>query len=428
MTAAITPNLAMRPDRNGSQTDPAPSSSIDLPLTGIRVADFSHVYQGPVATQLLADYGADVIKIERPTSGDWSRAWGPFVKGVSLPFANLNRNKRSLSVDLKQDAGRRIVQDLVESSDVLVHNFRMGVMEKLGLGYEQLSEINPGLIYASSSGWGDEGPCVDRKRGGHDMMARAEAGWFVEMGEGQAPVPGGISADYPAGLNLAIGILMALQHRNRTGRGQQVTTDLLSVAMHAHAWEGATQLNENLVDEPARVGGTEAAIDKAFLTADGAIEISPVFSENALAEISVALGLGDLSQDDRFGTETLQIENREALNALLANAIRRKTTDEWIRRLEPAGVFCAEVRSFAKAAEDPQVHANGMIHTMRHPRAGGLRVLGNPIRLHGATGRPKRHAPDLGEDSRGVVRQLGRTVRDVNKLEADGVIHQADTP
>ncbi|MEM7806518.1 MAG: CoA transferase, partial [Planctomycetota bacterium] len=226
----------------------------DLPLSDLRVIDFSHVYQGPVATQLLADYGADVIKVERPGSGDWSRAWGPFVKGVSLPFANLNRNKRSLTVDMKQPDGMSVILELIDRADVLVHNFRGGVMEKLGLGYEDLSERNPQLIYAASSGWGDSGPYIDRKRGGHDMMARAEAGWFIDQGQGKPPIPGGISVDYPAGLNLLIGILTALHGRDRTGRGQRVTTDLLSVAMHAHAWEAAVELNEDKIDEPARVG------------------------------------------------------------------------------------------------------------------------------------------------------------------------------
>ena len=160
-------------------------------LEGIRILDFSHVYQGPVGTQILADYGADVIKVERPGSGDWSRAWGPFVKDVSLPFANLNRNKRSITVDIKQEDGKEIICKLVKSSDVLVHNFRQGVMEKLGFGYDDLKEINPSLIYAASSGWGDTGPYADRGRAGHDMTNptmtshHPTAGGHQEMGSGR---------------------------------------------------------------------------------------------------------------------------------------------------------------------------------------------------------------------------------------------------
>ena len=178
-------------------------------LTGIRVIDFTHVYQGPVGTQILADYGADVIKVERPGVGDWSRRWGPFVHGVSLPFAGLNRNKRSVAIDVKNPLGRQAVYDLVAKADVVVHNFRAGVMEKLGFGYEELARINPRIVYAWSGGWGDQGPSADRARGGHDLMARAEAGWFVQPDPSKPPIPAGISADYAAGLMLMQGSLMA---------------------------------------------------------------------------------------------------------------------------------------------------------------------------------------------------------------------------
>ena len=393
-----------------------------LPLGDVRVLDFSHVYQGPVATQLLADYGADVIKLERPGAGDWSRAWGPFVKGVSLPFANLNRNKRSITVDMKHADGKAIVRRLVESADVLVHNFRGGVMEKLGFGYEDLGEVNPRLIYAASSGWGDAGPHVERGRGGHDMMARAEAGWFIDQGEGKPPIPGGISIDYPAGLNLVIGILTALHHRDRTGRGQRVTTDLLSVAMHAHAWEAAGELNAEKIDAPARVGGTERAIDKAFLTSDGAIEISPVFSDNALRDISTALGLGDLSQEPAFATEDLQIENSRALNARLAGRLKEKTTGAWLAELEAKGVLCARVQSFIEAAEDEQVRANNMVVEIEHPAAGPLKVLGTPVRLHATPPRRNAPPPDLGGDSRAVLAELGYDEAALDDLQSRKII------
>jgi crotonobetainyl-CoA:carnitine CoA-transferase CaiB-like acyl-CoA transferase len=266
-------------------------------LDGIRIVDFSHVWQGPVGTQLLADFGADVIKVERPGMGDWSRSWGPYIDGMSAPYASLNRNKRSVAVDLQTEAGKRIVLQLVETADVLVHNFRPGVMEKLGLGYEDLRALNPRLIYAASSGWGDEGPYVKRKRGGHDVLARAEAGLFYRPSPDSLPVPAGISIDYPAGLMLAQGILLALFARERTGQGQLVTTDLFSVAFHANIWHSAAAFNRERVEDRPGVGVTEAAIDKAFRTKDGLLELSPVFSTNALRDISMAMGLGDLSGD-----------------------------------------------------------------------------------------------------------------------------------
>lgn len=394
-------------------------------LEGLRVLDFSHVYQGPVGTQLLADYGADVIKVERPAGGDWSRAWGPFTKDVSLPFANLNRNKRSITIDLKSPERMKLVLRLVEKADVLVHNFRKGVMEKLGLGYEDLRTLNPRLVYAWSSGWGDHGPYADRGRGGHDMMARAEGGWFIDQAEGEPPIPGGVSIDYPAGLNLMIGILTALYHREQTGQGQFVSTDLLSVSFHAHAWEGASELNVEKIDRPAAVGGTEAAINKAFLTADGSIEISPVFSENSLKDISQGLGLGDLSEDPRFHTEDLQIENKDALNATLAERLKEKTTDEWMVELEAKGVLCARVQEFREAMNDPQIVANNMVVEMDHPRAGRLKLLGTPIRLHGTPPQLRQVPPDLGEHNREVAAELGFSESEIASMIESGVFGRA---
>lgn len=390
-------------------------------LAGVRILDFSHVYQGPVGTQLLADHGADVIKVERPGSGDWSRSWGPFVKNVSLPFANLNRNKRSITVDMKQEEGKEVIRKLVKESDVLVHNFRQGVMEKLGFGYEDLRELNPSLIYATSSGWGDTGPNADRKRAGHDMMARAEGGWFVFYDEKKPPIPGGLSIDYAAGLNLMVGILTAYVHRLKTGEGQYLSTDLLSVAFHAHAWDAASRLNSDKIDRPAAVGGTEAAINKAFQTLDGYIEISPVFSDNSLRDISTALELADLSQQPEFKSEDLQIGNKGALNALLAKEFLKRTTDEWMVKLESRGVLCARIKSFDEAALDPQIACNKMIVSMEDPVAGNLKLLGNPVRMKGTPSQLKQPPPSLGQHSREVALEIGYTLDEINEMDSRGV-------
>lgn len=391
-------------------------------LAGIRVLDFSHVFQGPVATQLLADYGADVIKVERPGAGDWSRSWGPFIDGVSMPFANLNRNKRSIAVDMKQPAGKEIVLQLVQSADVLVHNFRGGTMEKLGLGYDDVQVMNPRLIYASSSGWGDTGPYVERRRGGHDLMARAEAGWFYQADPGTPPAPAGISIDYPAGLMLAQGILLALLARMQTGRGQQVTTDLLSVAFHAHAWSGAEALNRGRIHQVDGVGATEAAIDKVFRTQDGWLELSPVFSENSLRDISLAMGLGDLSDDPRFRTPQDRLANRNAMNAILAEHFLADTTENWIARLEPQGVLCGKIRSFDEAADDPQIAANGMIVEMEHASAGPLRLLGTPLRLGDTPPSYRIAPPELGEHTRAILGELGYGGEAIDTLLAKRVV------
>lgn len=375
-----------------------------------------------MGTQILADYGADVIKVERPPRGDWSRAWGPFIKGVSLPFANLNRNKRSLAVDLKSQAGRELAGKLMAETDVVVHNFRKGVMEKLGFGYEDARAVNPGLIYAWSSGWGDSGPSADCGRGGHDLMARAEAGWFLQPDKDNAPIPGGMSADYTAGLHLMMAILMALYHREKTGQGQFISTDLFSVAFHAHIWDGASQMNGAKIDAPAALGGIEEAILKAFATKDGYIEISPVFSDNALRDISLALGLNDLSEDPRFATEKKQLKNRETLNALLAERFRARTTETWMAELEPQGIFCARVHTFAEATEHPQTAPNNLIVEMEHPEAGDLKLSGTPIRLQATPPQLRHPPPDLGEHSTVIARELGYTQEEIDRLVENGVL------
>lgn len=391
-------------------------------LEGIHIVDFSHVWQGPVGTQLLADMGADVIKVERPGLGDWSRNWGPYIDGMSTPYAGLNRNKRSIAVNMKTEEGKRIVLQLVERADVLVHNFRPGVMEKLGFGYENLKQLNPRLIYAYSSGWGDEGPYIERKRPGHDMLARAAGGWFQEVVPGKPPIPVGMSVDYPTGLMLTIGILAALYNRQETGRGQLVTTDLFSVAFHAHIWESAAILNEERVEDVSGVGATEDAIDKAFQTKDGLLELSPVFSTNALRDISVAMGLGDLSEDPRFETAESQLLHREELNAILAERFLEKTTEEWIAALEPQGVLCGKIMTFEQAADDPQIQANNMIIEMEHHRLGKLRLLGTPLRLYDTPPTHRLPPADLGEHNAEVLLELGYSKEEIAKLVEQGML------
>jgi crotonobetainyl-CoA:carnitine CoA-transferase CaiB-like acyl-CoA transferase len=391
-------------------------------LSGIRVVDFTHVYQGPVGTQLLADHGADVIKVERPDAGDWSRRWGPFVHGVSLPYAGLNRNKRAFAVNLKTAGGRAAVHALIATADVLVHNFRPGVMEKLGLGHEQLAARHPRLVHAWSGGWGDHGPAVERGRGGHDLMARAEAGWFTQPDPSRPPFPAGISADYAAGLMLMQGILMALLARERTGRGQRVTTDLLSVAFHAHSWEGPAAMNAARVTEESGVSAQEAIIDKSFATADGYLEVSPVFSDNAVRDISLALGLDDLSQRAEFATLGLQRANRTALNGLLAERFRSRPTADWLNELEPRGVFCARINTLEEAAADEQVRRNGMVVEVDHGPAGVLRLPGVPVRLHGTPARPPRPAPALGAHTAEILRELGYDDDALAALRREGAL------
>ncbi len=392
------------------------------PLAGIRLLDFTHVLQGPLATQLLADFGAEVIKVERAGLGDWTRGYGPHRGAMSLPFAGVNRNKRSLVVDARQPAGREILRQLARTADVLVHNFRPGVMEKLGLDYATLEPLNPRLIYASSSGWGDEGPYVARGRKGHADMAAATGGRF-RFDEDGVPSPPGISMDIPAGLLLANGILLALHERHRTGRGQQVTTDLLSAAVMTGVWDAPEFLNPGdgaRRDDDLRL--TEAALPKVWQTRDGYLEVSAVFSPDALRDLSLALELGDLTADPRFATTPRRLENKTALRAILARRFQEKTTAEWLAILEPRDVLCAEIKRFEEAVHDEQLRANRMVVAMDRPGVGPLQVLGTPVRLSRTPAEVRRPAPFLGEHTIEILHELGYDEPELAALRADGVI------
>jgi len=388
-----------------------------MALEDIRIIDFSHVFQGPMGTQILADFGADVIKVERPRSGDWSRHWGPYIDDISLPYVSLNRNKRSVTLNLKSEASKAILFKLIETADVLVHNFRPRVMEKLGLGYDDLKDLYPRLIYAQSSGWGDQGPYVESGRGGHDVMARAAAGLFEPLGPDGLPIPAGISADYPAGLLLMIGILTALHTRERTGMGQLVTTDLLSAAYHANAWHSATELNREHITSHDGVGASENAIRASFRTQDGFIEISPVFSDDALRDLSMALGLDDLSQDPRFADKESRPEHADEINAILDRRFVEKPTAAWVSILEPQGILCTEIKTYAEAADDPQMQANKMVVKTEHGGSEVLRLLGTPIRLYSTPASHRTPPPALGEHNVDVLKELGYSEEQIIEFE-----------
>tara|TARA_Y100000758_G_scaffold255507_1_gene192414 strand:+ start:23 stop:787 length:765 start_codon:yes stop_codon:yes gene_type:complete len=254
------------------------------------------------------------------------------------------------------------------------------------------------------------------------MMARASAGLFDGVDEHGLPAPAGISVDYVTGLLLGQGILMALVARHRTGRGQRVTTDLLSGAFHCSTWAGTAQLNDSRIDAHGNIGAAEQALRRTYRTADGFIELSPTFSESGLAELGEAMGLGDLSADARFSTNEKVLENRAVLNEIVGGKFLEKSTEDWIQQLEPKGVMCAKIMSLAEAAQDPQVQANGMVVDVDHPRAGRLTLQGTPIRMSETPSSIRRLPPDLGVDGAGILAELGYSETEISALQEERVI------
>ena len=401
-------------------------------LDNIRVVDFSQVIFGPAATQVLADHGADVIKIERPPAGDLARAFGPWQDDMSLPFASLNRGKRSNAGEVKSPEGVAVVQRLLADADVLVHNFRSrAVMERLGLGYDAVAAAHPRLIYAAGFGYGSSGPYVDRDKAGHESMAQALSG-LAERFRG----PHGTAqrlpftlSDITAGMQLAQGILLALLARERTGRGQQVETALLDGVMALQAWESAAILNAGEDVDHGAGGASDARgnpLDGAvFRTADGELMVTALFRPipRLMADLAQALNLPALAADQRFADIDALRANRQSLRALLEPVFAADTNDTWTERLEAQDILVAPVRTTAQALQDPQLAINGMIVETAAAQGAPLRFVGSPLRLSDTPVTAARPAPRVGEHSADILTAAGYSPDEIDSLRAGGTIH-----
>jgi crotonobetainyl-CoA:carnitine CoA-transferase CaiB-like acyl-CoA transferase len=389
------------------------------PLSGVRVIDFTQVMMGPCATQTLGDYGADVIKIERIGAGDLSR-WsiGDDPAGAQNPvFCSLNRNKRSIALDLKSRAGVEIVHRLLAGADVVVNNFRAGVMERMGLGYDALHAAYPRLIYAEGTGYGTRGPYAHK--GGQDILAQALSGVMARKCDATDPLtiyPTSL-ADYSAGMHLVQGILLALMQRERTGKGQMVSVSLYDSML-------AMQMQEAAMAMMRGIDFSWGALphNGAFATTDGALVVVGAFKENPLREISLAIGLEDLSADRRFCTFALAMQNRTELHAILRAHFASNTTAHWIAALEARDLLCAPVRNLAAALDDPQTEINSM--KLRLPQDGGdeLRVVGSPVHLSDDGFALRLPPPRLGVHGADVLAELGYAADAIAALRTEGVL------
>ncbi|TDU84265.1 formyl-CoA transferase [Kribbella voronezhensis] len=374
-------------------------------LDGLRVLDLTQVMAGPFCTMLLADLGADVIKIENPATGDQTRrSWGYAVTGEdSRAFLALNRNKRSVCLDLKSAQGLADFHRLARSADIVVENFRPGVTKRLGVDYETLSALNPRLIYASVSGFGQTGPYADRP--GYDLIAQAMSGVMSITGTpGGVPVKCGLPVgDLGAGMFCAFGIVAAVHARERNGRGQQVETSLFESALAMSVWESTEYWATGEVPQPLGSANRMSAPYQALRTKDGYLTLG-ANNERLWQRLCAALELPQLPADPRFVTNTDRMKHRDELAGVLEEALASATTDEWVDRLLAAGVPAGPIRNYRQVLdEDPHVRARGMVQELDHPVEGRVRVLGSPVRLSGTPAQLRRHPPLLGEHTEEVL-------------------------
>lgn len=374
-------------------------------LAGMRVLDLTQVMAGPFCTMVLADLGADVIKIESPDSGDQTRrSWGQAIAGQDSPaFLALNRNKRSVCLDLKSDQGRAQLYRLVRDADVVVENWRPGVAARLAIDYQTLAAINPALVYASISGFGQTGPYANRP--GYDLIAQAMAGVMSVTGEpGGAPVKSGLPiSDLSAGLYCACGILAAVMARRRTGKGQYVETSLFEAALALAVWESTEYFASGNVPQPLGSAHRMTAPYQALRTRDGYVTVG-ANNQRLWLRLCAALGLEELASDERFAGNLQRMRNRGQLASLLEGRLAERDTAEWVDVLLEAGVPAGPIQDYREVLEqDPHVQSRGMVQEVDHPVAGRVRMLASPLRLSASPASIRRPPPLLGEHTDEVL-------------------------
>jgi crotonobetainyl-CoA:carnitine CoA-transferase CaiB-like acyl-CoA transferase len=376
------------------------------PLNGIRVLDFSHALAGPYCTMLLADFGAEVFKLESPAGGDMARGWGPpFAGEYASYFLGLNRGKRGLAMDLKEPAGMDLCLRLIDHMDVLIENFRPGAMDRLGLGYEALHARNQRLVYCSISGYGQAGP--SRDEAAMDLIVECSSGFLSITGteSGEQVRSGYAVADINAGMHSAIGILLALRARDITGEGQYVDVAMQDSMISAMSSNYLSYLGSSRVPVPLGASFGTVVPYTVFSAQDRAFSIA-VGSEKLWAAFCEALGRPDLTNHPEFATNPLRVANRLALERLLAPLFRQHPMTEWVDRLRSAGIPCSPVLNFEEVAAHPQSEVREMFPVIDHPRAGPQRITGTPIKLSETPGAPGAAAPRLGENTVAVLAEL----------------------
>ena len=393
------------------------------PLEGIKVIELAQIMAGPTCGMLLADMGADVIKVEKLPGGDDTRSYSePSIRGESAAFMVLNRNKRGIAVNLKTPGGLEVVKKLLADADVVTENYRKGTLEKLGLGYEDvLQKLNPRLIYCAISGYGRTGPYADKP--GFDLILQGFAGIMSVTGEpGRPPVKSGTSiADINAGILAALGIVSALQARERTGRGQMVETSLMEAAVQQMYWQAAIHFATGVDSGPTGSAHILTAPYQAFPTADGWINLGGANQSN-WERIARAIGRPELIEDPRFRTNGDRMKNLDALVPLISERTRTKSSAEWVREFEAAGVPVGPVNKIGQVLANEQVKAREMVVEVEHSRIGSTPAIGLPIKFSDTPGAVRHGAPTLGEHTDEVLATLGYDAAAIAALRKEGAV------
>ena len=393
-----------------------------LPLFGMVVLDLSQILAGPVCGMMLADMGADVIKVEKPDGGDDNRRAGPpFIGGQGAGFMAANRNKRSLALNLRDESGRQVFERLLERADVVVENFRPGVMERLGIGYERLSKLKPSLIYCSISGHGGTGPYKDR--GGFDLIAQGMSGLMSITGVPDGvPVKVGVPiTDISAGILAANGVLCAYIHAQKTGQGQLVDTSLLEAGIAYTIWESSGYFADGEIPGPLGSAHRVLAPYQALRTSDGYINIGAA-NQRTWEQLCRAIGQEELIEDQRFKEPGDRKAREGELADLLEETFRGESTAYWLEAFEKVGMVAGPINDISQVYEDPQVIAREMKVDFEDPDLGILHNIGIPVKLSATPGRIRRRAPMLGEHSWEILTESGFAEKEIEELFGSGVV------
>ena len=393
------------------------------PLEGLKVIELAHIMSGPTCGLMLADMGADVIKVEKPEGDDARRFLPPAINGEAAAFMMMNRSKRGMVIDLKNEAGRAILRRLVSKADVLIENFRTGAMEKLDLGYETLRADNPGLIYCEITGYGSTGPYAERA--GFDLIAQGMSGLMAITGEGPSRPPikvGAPVSDIVAGVLAAMGICAAYAHKLKTGEGQKVDTSLFEAGIILTYWQSAIAFATGRSPGPMGSAHPINAPYQAFRTADGWINVGAANQRNWERLLTV-IDRPDLQDDPRFSTNERRMNNLASLVEVLAAILEHRPTAYWLEKLDSVGVPAGPVLSIAQMHRDPQAVAREMVPEIDHPVAGKVQTIGAPVKFSRTAREVKGGAPTLGQHTRDVLREFGYDASEIERfIEAGAVI------